>query len=87
MLGVVINHFWQQMCGKRNNFVTLSEEFMNFLVRFFFGVVNVLLTPADLQHLNSETETSGLVAAREAYVFSCISVIFLSPIFRYVPHI
>lgn len=86
MLGVVINHFWQQTCGRRNNFVT-SVEFLNFLVRFFFGVVNVLLTPADLQRLNSETETSGLVAAREAYVFGCISVIFLSPIFRYLPHI
>lgn len=83
MLDVVINNCWQQIYGRRKNFVTASVEFLNFPLEFFISVIPVLLMPAGLQSLlNSETETSDLVTAGEGNIFSCISVMFMSPIFR-----
>jgi len=83
MLDVVINNCWQQIYGRRKNFVTASVEFLNFPLEFFISVITVLLMPAGLQSLlNSETETSDLVTAGEGNIFSCISVMFMSPIFR-----
>lgn len=64
-------------------FFTARVEFLSFPLEIIISVITVLLTPADLQSLlNSETETSGLVAAGERNIFSCISVMFMTPIFR-----
>lgn len=64
-------------------FVTARVEFLSFPLEIIISVITVLLTPADLQSLlNSETETSDLVAAGERNIFSCISVMFMTPIFR-----
>lgn len=83
MLDVVINNCWQQIYGRRKNFVTASVEFLNFPLEFFISVITVLLMPAGLQSLlNSETETSDLVTAGEGNIFCCISMMFMSPIFR-----
>lgn len=80
MLNAVINNYWQR---RRKNFVTARVKFLNFPLEIFISVITLLLTPADLQSLlNSETETSDLVAAGGGNIFSHISVMFMTPIFR-----
>lgn len=87
MLDVIINHFWQQIYGKRSNFVIVNLQVLSLGLGLFIHLITALLTPADMQsHLNSETETLDLVAAEERNVFCCIPVIFISPFFRYLPH-
>lgn len=49
-------------------------------------MITALLIPADMQRcLNSETETFNLVAGEERSVFCCIPVIFILPVFGYLP--
>lgn len=58
MLDVTINHFWQQIYGKRSNFLIVNLQVLNFVLGLFIRVITALLTPADMQsRLNSVTET------------------------------
>lgn len=87
MLDVIINHFWQQIYGKRSNVVLVDLQVLNFVLGLFMHVITALLTPADMQScLNSETETLDLVTAEKRNFFCFIPAIFISPVFRHLPH-
>lgn len=83
MFDIVIKNYWQQIYGRRKNFVTASVEFLSFPLEFFISVITVLLMPVDLQSLlSSETETSDLVAAGEGNMLSYISLMSVTPTFK-----
>lgn len=87
MFDVIINHFWQQIYGKRSNVIIVDLQVLNFVLGLFMHVITALLTPADMQsRLNSETETLDLVAAEKRNFFCCIPAIFISPVFRHLAH-
>lgn len=78
-LDVIINHFWQQIYVKRNNFVIVSLQVLNFILGHFVLIITALLTPADMQsHLNSETKTLDLVAAEEKCILLHTSDIYIT---------
>lgn len=85
MFDFIIKHLWQQIYGKRSNFVIVSLQVLNFVSGLFIHMMTALLIPADMQRcLNSETGTFDLVAGEERRVFSCIPVVFISPLFGYL---
>lgn len=87
VLGAMIKHFWQQIYKKRSNFVIVNLQVLNFALGLFIHVITALSTPADMQScLNSESKTLDLMEAKKEKLFCCIPVIFISPVFRPLPH-
>lgn len=87
VLDAIIKHFWQQICGKRINFVIVNLQVLNFVLGLFIHVITALPTPADMQScLNSESKTLDLAATKEKKLFCWIPVIFILPVFRPLPH-
>lgn len=43
MLDVIINHFWQQIYGKRSNVVTVDLQVLNFVLGLFMHCIYCII--------------------------------------------